>query len=223
MASPKDKQVESRSRNSIRREIKRNSKEAEKFRNRVEQFFKDTKATPDVVYSIKRDLSTKTDMEYYGHEKKRVFLKRSEDIRIAKEYVRLLKEYGNDNFAKTLLRKLSVQQNQVVRRLAERKNKDRANQIKRLGLRGIWDHAIPTRYVVSAIVNMLEKDDITDLNQLLEKYKEAGQWCLTTQENDAVCRIFNDKMPENWTLGNKNCDLLARYNAAKIQPSEPPQ
>lgn len=209
----------SRSKKSLYREAKRKSETVNAFREKVECFLDATKASEAVAYSIKKDLSAKTDMEFYGQNKKQC-VKCGSDIDMAVEYIELLHKYGDLSFAKQLLKKLGVQQNQVLRRLARRTQADKqlAKRTKLEGRAGgIWEHAIPTKYVISEINKMLSLGDIKLARQLLERYEAAGQKFLSKKDEQAVSLHYRDTMPEKWDWKSTDCDLKARYKAAGIK------
>lgn len=194
---------------SLLRKKKRHSPTIVDFRERIEDFLKEVKAEQDIIYSIKRDLSTMTSMEFYGRPKQRVRCRSDKDTIL--QYIGLLKEYNDFDFSEKLLKKLSVQQNQVLRRLVPRRGSPTP------GKKGNWDHAVPTAVVVREIIAMLQKRRFTHLEKLLELYICGGQVHLTHEENQRLNSLgLNNRMPESWNWREKKPNPFERYVVAGI-------
>ena len=200
---------------SRKREEKRNSQQTKDFRKKIINFLETTRADNEIVYSIKRDLSKKTDMEFYKQKKKIVKIKR-QNIEIVKEYVRLLIEYNDLDFAKRLIKKLSVQQDQALRKIALRSEIDQEKAKVYGNENGIWDHVIPVKVVVSEIVNMIKNNDASEIDKLLNIYCKAGQRFITKDIDNLLKNKYKACMPENWDWRNNKSDPLARYKALNI-------
>src|ERR1700722_1511037 len=102
---------------SIRREVCRNSPETQAFREEIILLIEN--AEPDVAYSIKRDLSIMTDMPFYKQFKKKVKSDKSRHDMI-KAYVKLLVDHANLKLAIKLLKALSKNQGQIIRKAVPR-------------------------------------------------------------------------------------------------------
>lgn len=200
---------------SKKREQKRNSPETHDFRAKIVSFLKAVDADDETAYSIKRDLSVMTHMEFYGQHIHRLKVK-SYPIEMAIKYVELLNKYNDQKFAEKLLRKLCVQQNQTFRKLAKRSATEK-RKAERIGKsNGIWEHVIPIKVIMDEIVTMLRSSDLAELRKLLELYSRAGQRFLTKDQNSKLCKQYNASMPARWNWKDEKCDLMARYMEAGI-------
>lgn len=187
------------SKDSVRREKRRNSPETTEFREKIESLLK--YAEPDVSYSIKRDLKTKTDMPFYGINIKNEKVKSDKNpLEMVKAYVELLVKYSTIDFSAKLLSELNKQQNQTIRKAAPRRGK----KIDR------WEHVIPCGFIVKNIVDMIKRSDITNLDKLLFLYAKAGQRGVT-YEIDILLRKYNSCMPDGWDWTTDNADPFARH------------
>jgi hypothetical protein len=205
-----------RSKNSLRREKIRNSPETETFRRKVLEFcaFCEKANRHEVAHSIKLDLSVMTHMPFYGeqHGERR----RRIGFELAVQYAQLLDAYGDMHFAKELLQRVTVQQSQLLRKIARRNSEDKRLFLEATSDAGIWDHAIPTKVVRDEIVAMLKRKKIEEVEPLLKVYVRAGQRKLSQKEDRIVAKEYRDKMPKEWNWSSPACDVFARYKAAGI-------
>lgn len=202
--------LSNRSKRSIQRTEKRNSPATEKFREEIEALLQDAEA--DVAYRLKKDLSAMTDMPFYGKYVRAVRTAQT-PLEMVKSYTSLLLKHGCLDLSKKLLRKIKAQQSQTFRKCAPRlgpKGK----------MPGLWEHAIPVNVVVEEILKLLEKRDLTDLDQLLNVYMRAGQRWLTSQEDRLLSR-FSSNMPKGWNWRSPDVDPLARYKEVGINRFQP--
>lgn len=126
------------------------------------------------------------------------------------QYASFLAKINDLEFTSALLRMLNRQQNQVLRRFAPRRGDKK----------DVWDHVIPTSYVVSEIMCMVEARAINDLEHLLDKYAEAGQRGITKEEDARLnASGLRNTMPPGWNWRDVDSDLFARYRIAKIDLS----
>ncbi len=132
---------------SKKREQRRNSPVIKKFREDILALLE--YAEPDVAYSIKRDLSIMTDMPFYKHSYLKIKSGKSRQEMI-KCYAELLIANDDINFVVKLLKELSKNQGQTIRKVAPRFGKKQ----------DIWEHAIPTRFVTNVIIEMIKNKDL---------------------------------------------------------------
>lgn len=181
----------SRSSASIKREVVRNSLETLHFKEEIEKFLEDK---PDyIIYSIKRDLACMTSMPYYKDRPKRVKIP-CDKIVLLHEWIKLFLDYEDLNFIIKLLKNLNKNQSQLLRKIAPRKGSKK----------DIWEHAIPTSFIVNEIILMLQRKDITDVSRLISIYILAGQHSLTKDENS----LLKDYTPQCHLIGTGEILLL---------------
>jgi len=187
------------------------SPENQAFRDRLERHIQEQQLADDVAYVMKQDLKKMTDMLYYGikiqrpRTSPRLSLK---DVLI--QYASFLVRIDDLEFSSALLRMLNRQQNQVLRRFAPRRSERK----------DVWDHVIPTSYVVSEIMCMVKARAINNLERLLDMYAKAGQRGITKEEDARLnASGLRNAMPPGWNWRDVDADLFARYRIAKINLS----
>jgi hypothetical protein len=209
------------SKKSKKRQEKRESAVTQEFRQKVIQFLGAVNADPEISYMIQRDLSLKTDMEFYGIKKNRVRRTKSHH-EIVLSYFRLLSTYQNNSFSEKLLRKLSVQQNQTIRKLAVRSKAEIEKKNKVGGENGVWEHVIPTKCLIDEIILLLESprpsaDKEVALEKILGIFSNVGQRFITVEQDKLLSAKFKHSMPEKWSWWDENGDPYARYKAVGIE------
>lgn len=142
--------MENRSKASIRREQIRMSSKTVEFKIKINDLLKTADA--EVAYVIKRDLAVMTSMPFYKD--------RPEVIKISKTSIELVYEIAcflckceDKDFVIKLVKRLGANQSQTIRKAAPRigEKKD------------IWEHAIPTKYILDEMIVMILDNDIADL------------------------------------------------------------
>lgn len=187
---------------SKRREKQRNSPETIEFKNKVNEFLKNAK--PEIAYAIKRDLACMTNMPFYKDRPTIVRFKMP-SIDLVCEYLEFFNSAEDKEFVISLLKKLSVNQNQTIRKAAPR-----------IGKKGdIWEHAIPTKVIVDELIEMVKSNDLSDMRKLLEIYNQAGQRGLTNEQN-LLLSEYRSTMPLGWDWRHKDVDPLARHKFVGI-------
>ncbi|MFN3299379.1 MAG: hypothetical protein ACK41Z_04220 [Sediminibacterium sp.] len=187
---------------SIKREQKRNSPETIQFKNKVIALLKDAK--PEIEYSIKKDLAIMTSMPFYKDRPEIVKFK-CEPTELICEYAKLFITCEDKEFVVELIRKLSINQGQTIRKAAPK-----------IGVKkDIWEHVIPAKVIADEIIKMVLSKDISSLKDLLKIYQKAGQRGLTRDENRLLDR-YRSSMPEGWDWRVENADILARYKAVGL-------
>ncbi len=198
-----------RSKASIKREMQRMSPENQALREQLELHIQQQQLPEKIAYAMKQDLKKKTDMLYYKEPVPR--MTGLPDLKtVLIQYVQFLIGVNDLTFSATLLRMLNRQQTQTLRRVAPRTgtNKD------------VWDHVIPTGYIVSEIMRMLEARSIDGLERLLDLYAQAGQRAITKEEDAKLnASGLRNSMPHGWDWRNEDADLFARYKSAGIDLS----
>ena len=205
------------------------SPENQAFREQLELHIQQQQLPGKIAHAMKQDLKKRPDMLYYKMPAPRMTaqpdsrwsvalhlmpvprMSRRPDLKtVLIEYAQFLIGANDMTFSATLLRMLNRQQNQTLRRLAPRTgtNKD------------VWDHVIPTGYIVSEILRMLEARSIDGLERLLDLYAHAGQRAITKEQNAKLnASGLRNSMPHGWDWRNDNADLFARYKIAGVDLS----
>lgn len=174
--------METRSQLSIKREEKRNSAKTLEFKNEVELFLKDK---PDYIsYSIKRDLAIMTNMPFYKERPNRIKISLSK-FELLEEWIKIFSTHSDYDFIVRLIKNLNKNQSQLLRKLSPRTGTKK----------DIWEHAIPTNYLVNELLLMIKNKDLKDLSKLINIYIEAGQHPLTREENELL-KEYNSSMPK---------------------------
>ncbi len=187
---------------SIRREQKRNSPETIAFKKKVNALLE--YADPVTAYAIKRDLAIMTSMPFYKDRPKVVKFER-EPIDLICDYAKLFITCYDQQFISELIRKLSINQGQTLRKAAPR-----------IGIKKeIWEHVIPAKVIADELIKMVLSRDLSDLPRMLEIYRSAGQRGLTKEEN-RLLDIFRSSMPVGWDWRHSNVDPFARHKLVGI-------
>ena len=123
-------------------------------------------------------------------------------------YIDFLFNVNDIFFSERLLRAISRQQSQVLRRISPR-----------IGLKkDVWDHLIPTSYIVSELLTMLRERNIDDLLKLIDLYVSAGQRGLTKEEDNLLtAHGLKNSMPPHWNWRNGSADIFCRYKMLNIK------
>ena len=187
---------------SLRREQVRNSVETIEFKNKVNEFLKS--ATPELQYAIKRDLSIMTSMPFYKDRPKVVKFKK-DPIDLICGYATLFATCPDKEFIIKLIRKLSINQGQTLRKAAPRIGKKKE----------IWEHVIPAKVITEELIKMVLNNDLTDLRKMLQIYRLAGQRGLTKEENRLLDK-YRCSMPLGWDWRHEDVDPLARHTEVGI-------
>jgi hypothetical protein len=189
---------------SKKRVLQRLSPATAQYREKIDDFLKN--ANPATTYRLRQDLKVMTNMPYYksdiGHSVKSQLNK----SKVVIEYARLLLAYNDIKFAGRLLRDLNKNQNQTLRKLAPRKGSPKE----------VWEHAIPSGYVVNEIIKLIKANDLHDMNTLLALYEKAGQRALTKKQDEKL-KPYKNKMPDGWDWRTPNADPMARYSAVGLK------
>ena len=205
-----------RSRASIRREQVRNSPATAEFRCQILAFLDAVNASTLIQRRLQKDLSVMTNMPFYG-TKFGLIEKDLSYVEIFSIYVELLISYDDLHFSHKLVKSISVQQDQVLRKIAGRSSEEKQKRKAEIAMVGVFDHAIPVRVITQAVLEMIEQKDISDLSHLLDVYARAGQRYLTRDQDRIVSSRFRSTMPDGWNWRDVACDPLARYAECGIQ------
>ena len=195
--------METRSKASIRREQIRLSTKTVEFKLKINNLLETADA--EVAYAIKRDLAIMTSMPFYKD--------RPEVLKITKSPIELIHEFANlfckcedKEFIVKLIKRLGTNQGQTIRKAAPKIG----------GKKDIWEHAIPTKYVLDEMIKMILQNDIADLKKLLKVYEDAGQRGVTKRQ-DKLLREYRNRMPDGWNWRDEKVDPLARHKKAGIE------
>ena len=209
-----------RSQKSLKREQKRNSPQICEFRAQVEAFLKETEAPDNLAYYLRQDLSKMTSMEYYGVPNKGLRTRILEPKEVIYLYCELLIRHNSPVFSRRLIRKISVHQNQSIRRLFS-KNKVQRGREARIGKsKGIWEHPIPIRYVCSVLIDFVNQKDLRNIDRFLNRMSSVGQVFLTHEQNNRVHTLYPDSMPEGWIWDSPVCDTRIRHLLAGLKDED---
>jgi hypothetical protein len=169
---------------SKKREEKRNSPKTLELKKKVITFLENK--NPEAIYAIKRDLACMTSMPFYKDRPKRIKLTLNKQELIV-EFMKIFISHNDKKFIIKLIKLLSTNQNQTIRKVSPQ-----------IGNKSdIWEHVIPTKYIVDELILMIENEDISDLEKLLNIYRSAGQRGIT-KDQDLLLAEYKSSMPENW-------------------------
>lgn len=179
-----------RSKKSLQRERERNSPQIQEFKNKIEDFFEKTGLPDAVKYKIRIDLSTMTNMPYYGKDKGlRYSISPKETIR---ECCYHLIDYGDMDFSDKLLKWLTKQQNQSFRKMfkkhGQKKEKD-----------SIWEHPIPVKVSRTILYKYIEEGNRQKINDFLTYISDIPQIPIPKDiDNRLTSAGLKDAMPKGW-------------------------
>lgn len=197
-----------KSEKSLKREGRRNSPTNLSLKNQLNIYLERVKPNPLIAYSFKMDLKKMTDMPFYGEKILRPNeYKRLKPKEILFGYIDFLMLVDDVEFTERLLKAVSRQQTQVLRRVSPR-----------IGVKKfIWDHAMPTSFVVAELLVMLRKKNIENLSKLIDLYVKAGQRPITKEENEKLnVNGLKNSMPPYWDWKSNSVDIFSRYNMVGI-------
>jgi hypothetical protein len=187
---------------SKKREEKRKSPKTLEFKKQINSFLEDK--NPEIIYAIKRDLACMTSMPFYKDrpEKFKLTLNSKElIIEFMKEFIK----HNDKEFIIKLIKSLNKNQAQTIRKIAPKIGKKSE----------IWEHVIPVKYIVDELIVMIENEDISELEKLLEIYELAGQRGIT-KEQDLLLSEYRSSMPENWNWREENVNPIIRHEIVGI-------
>ncbi|MBY0571483.1 MAG: hypothetical protein K2P61_09375 [Burkholderiaceae bacterium] len=185
----------------------------EEFRSQINEFLEKTSADDELTYAIKKDLSKRIDHPFYKIPKTKLKIVKTHKV-LVQEYCRLLILYNDQHFSKKLLKVLSSQQEQSLRKIPPRSQAQKARK-KRVG-KGVWEHPIPVKYIVENLLHGICTRDRLYIERVLSIYEQAGSFFLTDEENSLIDPKYKQTMPENWSFNAENIDLFIRYRIANI-------
>jgi hypothetical protein len=188
---------------SRKRVLQRLSTSTSVYRKQIDDFLRNV--DPAIAYRLRQDLRVMTNMPYYKRAIGPCVKSQHKRSEINMEYARLLLAYNDIKFAGKLLRDLNKNQNQTLRKLAPRIGEPK----------DVWEHAIPSGYVVNEIIKLIKSNTLHDMTTLLALYEKAGQRALT-REQDEKLKPYSDIMPDGWNWRDPNVDWKARYNAVGL-------
>lgn len=154
-------------------------------------------------------------MEYYGLSKgTRIEILKPR--KLVEQYCELLIRQNDHAFSGKLLRKLSVQQNQSIRKLfpKSKAQRDRESMIGKSN--GIWEHPIPIRYVCKVLTELVSQGNIKTVSRFLDRICLVNQVFLTSEEDACVNALYRDSMPEGWGWESPYSDVYIRYHSAGL-------
>lgn len=195
----------------LKLEQKRNSPEVQAFKQRVLIFLNTVNASDEIKYKLRTDLAKKIDMPFYKDTGIKIpnIIK---PIECAKEYVKLLIEYNNNDFTNELFSWLTKQQNQTLRKLhiVSQKQKDRKKKYPG----GVMEHPVPANYSRNMLLTFIKNKQFVEACDYLDFMSTVPQIYLTRQEDELVNAISKDDMPNGWNW--KTDDPFIRYVRAGI-------
>ena len=196
-----------RSKSSLRRESQRNSLEMQIFEKEIEYFFEKA-CVPDALrYKIKVNLSTTTNMPYYGKNKGMRY--QMTDREVIKQCCYYLIDFGDIDFSKKLLQWLTRQQNQSFRKMSKKLGEKREKN-------AIWDHAVPVKVSRTILLKYIGEENLERINSFLNYISEIPQISLPKDyDNRLKGAGLKESMPKNWQWEKPNSQF-ARYEAVGI-------
>jgi hypothetical protein len=195
-----------RSKASLKREEIRKSPKILKFKNEILEFLKDK--SPEINYAIKRDLACMTSMPFYKDRPEKIKIELTHRELLV-EFMKEFHTHQDKDFIIRLIKSLNKNQAQTIRKAAPK-----------IGQKSeIWEHTIPAKVIVNELILMIENEDISELDRLLNIYEKAGQRGIT-KEQDNLLSDFKSSMPCNWDWRDKNVNPLARHEAVGISHNE---
>ena len=194
--------MKERSSASKKREEIRKSPKTLEFKKQINAFL--VGKNPEVVYAIKRDLACMTSMPFYKDRPEKIKIT-SSNKELLVEYMKTFINYDDKDFIIKLIRSLNRNQAQTIRKVAPKIGKKSE----------IWEHVITAKFIINELVLMIEKDDISELEILLNLYELAGQRGIT-KEQDLLLSDYRSSMPENWDWRKKNVNPFIRHEIAGI-------
>jgi len=188
--------MNTRSEASIKRELQRLSPKTAEFKRKIIELLEN--AEPEVSYAIKRDLAIMTNMPFYKDRPEVIKISRNE-IDLILEYAKLFCSCEDKDFIIKLIRRLGINQGQTIRKAAPKIGEKRE----------IWEHAIPTKFIIGEITRMILERDILDLTILLNIYKKDGQRGVT-KDQDRLLKQYRHSMPKRVGLERKQCRSFSK-------------
>ncbi|MCD8451442.1 hypothetical protein LNI90_05025 [Tenacibaculum dicentrarchi] len=187
---------------SKKREEKKKSPKTLEFKKQINSFLEGK--NPEIIYAIKRDLACMTSMPFYKDRPERIKLTLSYKELLV-EFMKAFIKHNDKEFIIKLVRSLNKNQAQTIRKVAPRIGKKSE----------IWEHVIPVKVIVEELIVMVEKEDISELEQLLKIYELAGQRGIT-KEQDLLLSDYRSSMPENWNWRKENVNPILRHEIVGI-------
>jgi len=187
---------------SKKREEKRKNPKTLEFKRQINSFLEGK--NPEIIYAIKRDLACMTSMPFYKDRPERIKLTLSNKELIV-EFMKAFIKHNDKEFIIKLVRSLNKNQAQTIRKVAPKIGKKSE----------IWEHVIPAKFIVEELIVMIEKEDISELEQLLKIYELAGQRGIT-KEQDLLLSDYRSSMPENWNWREENVNPIIRHEIVGI-------
>lgn len=198
--------MKNRSKASIKREEIRLSLKTLKFKEEILAFLKDK--SPEINYVIKRDLACMTSMPFYKDRPDKIKINIT-PREILIEFMNAVYKDEKKELIKDLIKALNKNQAQTIRKIAPKIGKKS----------DVWEHVIPAKVIVNELISMVENEDISELDKLLDIYEEAGQRAIT-KEQDFLLSEFKSSMPKGWDWRDENINPLARHEAVGIYHKE---
>ena len=196
-----------RSKSSLKRENERNSPKMQSFENQIEYFFEKVRMPDSVRYKIRVNLGVMTNMPYYGKEKGTRY--KIGDKEVIKQCCNYLIDFGNMDFSKTLLKWLTLQQNQSLRKISKKVGKKREKE-------AVWDHPVPAKVSRSILLGYIGEGNREKIDRFIEYISRIPQIALPKNLDDRLTGAgLKESMPPNWQWEAQNSQF-ARYKAVGI-------
>lgn len=194
--------TEKRSKASLKREEIRKSPKTLQFKREITEFLEDKSSI--LNYAIKRDLACMTNMPFYKDRPEKIKIELTHRELLV-EYMKAFVKHEDKEFVIKLIKALNKNQAQTIRKVAPK-----------IGAKSeVWEHTIPAAVIVNALIDMIENEDISDLDKLLDVYETAGQRGIT-KEQDSLLAEMKSTMPENWDWQDEDVNPLMRHEVVGI-------
>ncbi|WP_405331461.1 hypothetical protein [Fibrobacter sp.] len=195
---------------------KHNAPETLRLKEQVEDFIKRCSIDSETQYHLKNNLSVKIDLPYYGESKGKRPKPPFDHLKIVLDFCKYLIQYNHREFTELLLGKLTVQQNQSLRKIAKR----RKDKKKLSSKEGIWEHVIPANVVKNKLIEIIGgklglDDKLKEIERILTVFKKAGQLHITKDDDKKLSESdYTDAMPLDWDWSEEK--IFSRYIEAGI-------
>ncbi len=198
------------------------------FKRKVNEFL-GISNVPEIEYYLIRDLAKKINLPFYKETSGRGKRKKMNSDEIVKGYCELCsryyKIYPDNDFIEKLFQHLSEQQNQHLRRLSKRteRQKRKSATMKQISKKNVWEHPIPVKYSRDILVGYIKSGNQVKINAYIDFiWKNTYQVFLEEKWDKELEKCgLREKMPAGWDWEDPlNNNVFQRYVEAGIPAKE---